>query len=459
MGATAFSSSRDSREGDRPDVRTLRLRLNFSTVLGAIFVIALALRLTMTAAFEGFTSPPNATAQPDQLDYEFFAYQMSRGAGYVTAEGEPTARRPPGTSLALLPVYAALGRSFALGRFWFCLLSALTCVAAGWLARECYGPAVGVVASVWLALYPGHFYYPIHFVSEVPYGLWLTVACVLTIRGFRGRSSIYGSNILAGACWGLAILTRPQLMLAAPIAVLMLQARRRFVTRHVVAALIVQLTIVALLLVPWVLRNAIALGKPTVSTVGGYTFWGGNNAVVDSDPHIRGSWFRTSDLVDRDHPLIGTEIEREAAAWKYGLRFVTEHLARMPGLTAMKVWRLVSPFEDTTNSVLRWTFAAAWLFALPFVAIGIILALRNSSTCSAILLTPLLATLATSMVFYGSVRFRDSIIPLLLVLASRSLIAVGEARGLQLVLVSVMDDSQSVHNEPHDYSQHEQSRG
>ena len=278
----------------------------------------------VASLFQGLGSEPKFSAQPDQIDYEQLAFSLSTGAGYASPDRRPTARRPPGTSLTLLPAYAAAGHSFVWGRLWFCFLSALTCLYTAWLATQCFGPLVGLAAAFWLAVYPGHFYYPMHFVSEVPYGLWLTLACGLTVRSFKGPSGVNRFNVLAGVCWGLAVLTRPQIILVVPIAGLLALVSRR-ATRRELSHLAIAAIAMAAVLVPWVARNAIVMGKPTLSTVGGVTFWGANNETVLNDPNLRGLWLRSSDLVDARHPLTGTEVEKETAAWQYGLDFIAQN--------------------------------------------------------------------------------------------------------------------------------------
>jgi len=405
--------------------RRLGLLTPYHIGLILAFALALGLRVVVASVFLGLGSAPRFSAQPDQIDYEQLAFSMSTGAGYATPDGLPTARRPPGTSLTLLPAYAAAGRSFTVGRLWFCLLSALTCLAAAWLAAQCFGPAAGLVSAFWLALYPGHFYYPMHFVSEVPYGFWLTLACGSMVSALRDARHVNRFTLLAGACLGLAVLTRPQIALVVPIAGLLALLSRR-TTRQELIHLATAAVVMGAVLLPWVVRNTIVMGKPTLSTVGGVTFWGANNETVLNDPQLRGLWLRSSDLIDDRHPLSGTEIEKEEQAWQYGVDFVARNAGRMPGLVAMKVWRLVSPFEATENRVVWWTFAVAWLFTVPWAVAGIVLALKDDRDriAGGVLLVPLAATLMTTLVFYGSIRFRDSIIPLLVVLAARALVRV-----------------------------------
>src|ERR671924_1661172 len=67
--------------------------------LTLIFVLAFALRIGVTITFQGLSSPPKYEAQPDQVEYEQLAFNLSTGRGYSTPTGRLTAHRPPGTSL------------------------------------------------------------------------------------------------------------------------------------------------------------------------------------------------------------------------------------------------------------------------------------------------------------------------------------------------------------------------
>jgi 4-amino-4-deoxy-L-arabinose transferase-like glycosyltransferase len=396
-----------------------------------IFVAAFLLRVAVTSTFVGLTSPPDGGAQADQLDYEELAFRLSAGHGYTLPSGTPTFHRPPGTSWSLLPVYVSVGRSYAFGRLWFCLLSALTCVATAWLGRLAFNPVVGLLAGLWLAVYPGHFYHSMHFVSEVPYGLFLTVGTAATLRALQAthrRDAMFPWNLLAGLSWAMAILTRPQMLLLAPLALAGLAVTLYRRQTLPAASLAAQVLLVIVLLIPWVVRNAVVAGRPTIASVGAYTFWGAHNERVLADPALRGSWVRTSDLVDADHPFTGTERERESAAWRYGFDFIRRHPSAMPGLEVMKLARLLSPFEDSSNRVVFWVLAAAWICTAPFMLVGLIRVVRRDRRTAMVLLAPILATVVSALVFYGSVRFRDSMAPLLVVLAASGLV-LGRSNG------------------------------
>jgi len=387
--------------------------------------LSFLLNLLLSAQFQGLSSPPKSEANPDQVEYELFAYQLSNGRGYTWPSGEITACRPPGTSFTLLPVYSLFGRSFALGRIWFCLLAALTCLTTGWLTWQISGPAAATAAAACLACYPGHFYYSMHFLSEIPFGFWLVLACGFTLASIRSLGAL--SSLVAGGFWGLAVLTRPQILLVFPIALVCLAAARTQSRTKYFKLFALQLLSATLVIFPWVARNAATIGKPALCTiVGGFTFWGAHNETVVNDPNLCGSWIPASRLVDAAHPLIGDEIEREAAAWKYGEEFIMTHPKDLPRLLAMKVFRVFSPFTETSNRVVRLCFAIGWSLTAPLLAIGILIVKRKDPVATIILALPCLATIATALIFYGSDRFRDGVSPVWMVFVG---VAVAELSG------------------------------
>lgn len=395
---------------------------SYWVAVAVVFVAALALRVGMTVSFVGLSSPPDFEANPDQVDYEVYAHRLSVGLGYTELSGQPTARRAPGTSLTLLPAYWLAGHSYAAGRLWLCVISAATCVAVGWVARQCFGVTAGLIAAVWLAVYPGHFYFAMHFLSETPYVFWLALGLGFSVRSVRGGGAWAG--VVAGACWGMAVLTRPQVLLVVPLGFLAAALSKADVRQRNWLKVAVQAGVIAVVLSPWVVRNAVVLGKPTVATIGGVTFWGGNNELVLNDPAMRGGWVKHSRLSKELKALPGGELARDAAAWRYGIEFVRGHAGQMPGLVAAKLYRFFWPVAETSNVAVRWAFALGWLSMAPWLVVGLVSGWRRERNMTVVLLLPVLATLATVVIFYGTDRFRDSCVPALIPLASLGLVRV-----------------------------------
>ncbi len=389
-------------------------------VLGLIgvFLIALTARLALTHQFVGLDSPPDINANSDQIDYEILAHHMTSGLGYAIVPGQPTATRTPGTSLTLAPVYALFGRSFALGRIWFCTLSALTCVLAVWLGAVCFSRVVGLLAGAGLALYPAHAYSAMHFVSETPFGFWLLLALIATAYAYKRQRGGWGVDVLAGVFWAVAVYTRPQLLLAVPFAGALAAIALALRDRQHLKRFTVQAVVLMLVLSPWVMRNAVVMGKPTLSTITGYGLWGSHNELTFNDPAQRGGWVKASELIDAEHPLTGNEIQRNAQATRYGKQAILTHIDRMPALIAAKLLRLVTPIKDTDNRTVRFAFAGGWIVVAPLMLVGLVVTFKRAPATAWLLLLPILATIASTAIYYGSDRFRDSVAPAFIIFAA-----------------------------------------
>jgi hypothetical protein len=128
-------------------------------------------------------------------------------------------------------------------------------------------------------------------------------------------------------------------------------------------------------------------------------------------------------LIDRDHPLDGSEVENDRAAWRYGLDFLRSHPGDVPHLLTMKVVRHFSAFPHTDNRAVRWSLALAWLATAPLLLAGGVLALRRRIGALLLVLLPCVSTLLTALVFYGSIRFRDADVALFVIPAAAAFTA------------------------------------
>ncbi|XAL99530.1 glycosyltransferase family 39 protein [Phycisphaeraceae bacterium D3-23] len=410
----------------------------WAIILCAIFALALGLRLGLAAAFVGLDAPPDAQANPDQLDFEAIAWQVAQGNGFVLDNGEPTARRAAGAVGTMAVPYALTGRSYAAGRVWLAALSSATCLLCVWIGCIGFGRGVGVIAGLALALYPGHMYYAMHFVSETPFAFWLALGAALSLHGLRHEWR--WRHMLAGAVWACAILTKPQFVLMVPLVLGILAlikivalcrntsprgataspttARSNPAHFGYAPALITCLAVAACV-APWIARNHAVMHTPGLSTIVGHTLWGSNNEVVLNDPEWRGLWVRTSDLeLTLNQPLPEGEAAANDAATGYAIAFARSHLRDLPGMALSKLRRLITPWPATTNRAVRWAEGLAWMIAAPLLLLGSVRWWRRHRAAAYVLVTPIAVTLAVSVVFYGSVRFRNALAPVLIVFAA-----------------------------------------
>ena len=393
----------------------------------AVFLVALTIRLSATALFVGLSVPPRASANPDQVDYEALAWSLSAGRGYTWSDGTPTAARPPGTPFVLAPVYWLAGRSWLAGRVWFALQSAASCTLLMYAVRPVLGAPAALIGGAGLALYPGHWYYSMHFLSEVPYGLFFTgfFGCSLSLVR-RPRILV---SALGGLLLGCAVLVRPNALLFLPLTAFLLL----WLDRHRRQALLMAAVMSAstlLVIAPWMYRNRLALGTATISTVGGWTFWGAHNEQVLADRGLAGSWIPLSDLQDPSHPLPPSieEVRRSAISWRYGRAFIRENLKQMPYLVLMKLYRLVSPFSATENRAVYWVFAISWCLIAPVAGVGFYRWWSFDHRTAAAAIVPLVGTVLTVVIFYGSVRFRDSVMPVIFAGVGASALSISRLR-------------------------------
>lgn len=395
--------------------------------LAVITLLAWALRLAVTEQFVGLASPPDPADGLDQLDYELFAYRMSQGLGYTLADGTPSARRAPGTSLVILPVYWLCGRSYLAARLWITALSALTCWAAAWVVRPSCGTRAALLTAAGVAVNPGLFYYAIHIWSEAPFCLFTTLATGFSLRSWKeGRLR---DRIAAGLCWGLACLTRPQVLFMVPFLLLAWYWAEQAQRRRLVREIAWQSAIVAALAAPWVIRNAWVLGKPTMATlVGSHTFWGAHNDRTFHDPRVRGLWITLSEIPHAPLPLPKDELAQERVAWNLGLASLRNNWQSLPQLAVWKLYRLLTPFEDTANRKAYWVFALGWMVTVPWLPLGGGELARRDPTLFRLLALQMAATVLCTLVFYGAIRFRHALEPQLMMLAAMGVVAVFERR-------------------------------
>jgi 4-amino-4-deoxy-L-arabinose transferase-like glycosyltransferase len=322
--------------------------------------------------------------------------------------------------------YWVAGRSYLAARVWFCFLSAATCVLLGLLGARLFGRATGILAAGLLAATPAHWYYALHLVSELPYSLLITAAVVASVAAWQAErdSARLAGAIGGGVLYAAAALVRPQAIFAVPSAVLLFLAASPETRRRSGRFLVVALLAFATVTGAWVVRNARVVGHPTFAGIGSLTFWGAHNERVLTDPALCGSWLSVREL------LQGAGIARPAdegqlvtLAWQQGAAFVRAHAADLPRLEVCKLRQLSAVFLDTPNPAARIAFAAAWLFTAPLALAGLVAAWRRNRAEASLALVPLLALLLAALVFYGSIRFRHSTEPLLVLFAARGLTA------------------------------------
>ncbi len=287
-------------------------------VLAAILLLGLGLRVEN--AWQGRSPVYDAAA------YARIAANLERGEGFTLG---PTATQPatnysPGLPLLTAGLYELSGgvhERFA--RVVLALLSSLAVIFSYLIGRRLAGPWAGVVGAGAVAVYPALLEYQGMLMSE-PLAATLLSAAVLAMLWADGPSR--ARWLVPGLLLGLLALFRPEyLAISFPVAVAILARHGWPGWRPGLAQAALLLAGLAIVIAPWTVRNAVAMGRfVPISTGGGQVLFAGSYMPSGGDPEKVGE-----EVVER-HP----ELFAPGAVQQLRLEQILARLAaqRFPGM-------------------------------------------------------------------------------------------------------------------------------
>jgi 4-amino-4-deoxy-L-arabinose transferase-like glycosyltransferase len=404
-----------------PAAMSILVRPHLPAFLAAVFIVAFLIRLAAVVTLRDMHAGPSPQFGADPVEFDSLAWNVAQGAGYVSDTGNPTSFRAPGFPFFLSALYAIAGRHYPLVYVALCALGAVSCVLTYFLARELLPAPASRWAAALAVVYVPHVYFATLLLSENLFVPCLALVAWLFLRHLRTGSLTL--TAAAGLCLGVAILTRPFALLLVPILLLILATRHwqaRTLRGWPAAAALLLCT--AVVVAPWTLRNQrVHHHAVLVATNGGSTFYGGNNDKVASLSPAVGTWVSTRSLPGRDQiDATPDEVAHDQLEWRLGIRWVREHLSRLPLLLAAKAVRLFLPDVDSANRKYVLLNVIGYTPFLVLMLLGFVRIAREPSLRT----TPwmlihgiMLATLLTALIFWGSPRFRDANMPLLVLYA------------------------------------------
>jgi len=420
-----------------------------AAILVAILLLGLGLRVR--EAWDGRAPVFDAAA------YAKIAANLDEGNGF-TAGGsatQPSSNYSPGVPLLAAAVYEVTGGVHErVARIVLALIGTLSVLFAYLIGRRLSGPLAGLIGAGTVAVYPALLEYQGMMMGE-PLAATLLSGAVLATLWAQGpavsaRESCRGGGrwLIPGGLFGGLILVRPEYLGVVLLVSLVITLRggRENWSRTLVPALVL-LVGAAAVVVPWAVRNVVALDRVVpVSTGGGQVLFAGTYLPSGGDPEKVGA-----EVVERHPELFGPKaVERlrleqilaRLAARRYPGVETDKALARMGraqlwddvsedpleyvGFVARKIARiwLHGPrdvMREPGWEVFHWALIAfgllglvmlakprrweALLLATIFVAITAISALLVASPRRALVMMPLVAALAG----VGVVFCRDSL--------------------------------------------------
>ena len=383
----------------------------------AVFIISFLIR----AAF-ALSQPEDFTLTGDPKAYDNIAVNLLSGRGFLCDYTKYKASYAPLYPMFIAFSYLLFGRSLFYIRLLQCLLSALVSALIYLAGREAFDELTGRAAALLSAFYPFLIYYNAYEFTENLYIFLYMLALYVFLKGlYEGRTYHF---ILSGVLLGYASLTRPVISAFLPFllfSALLYGFRRknaRLAAKDITKFILTSLFMAAIL-IPWGLRNYIELGKfVTFTTEGGRAFYAGNNPMNKT-----GGAYRYIDYIEPERIMKGglSEIEESAALKKEGIRFIVDNktaFIRLSVKKALYLWK-VFPAERSGFSGIKFKMVSLLSYGLllPFFIAGLLYSLPKIEK-TFVLSSFLVYNTLFCMVFFSSMRFRDTLAPIMLIYAA-----------------------------------------
>ena len=387
--------------------------MNTRRWLWLILVLALVIRLGYVYVQVNHDWFRVTTYAPDSERYMRMAGNIL-DKGIISYDGRSlTATDVPGFPLFMAGLHALFGP----GLLWIylaqALLSAATVLLVYSIGSELFSAQAGLAAAALATVYPMLFIFVATPLSEVLYTFLATAFLALYVRMRRGAPWALAAGLIGGA----AAMTRP--VLAGFVVILGLLMLARSGRR---ALGLVLLAGFALVLTPWVIRNAVAFNEfIPLSSRGGFEFYLGNAA--DSTGGRGGHMIWGSDVQMPPDPPNGVSEN----AWNLqlagrALSDLKENPWLFWGRLPNKIWNMWRPTWGGAS--LRNLIVVGGLYML-MICLALICLFRPACLPGSGLLWGYLGfhVLAHALI-YGIVRYRIPLEPALCVLAGQGLLAV-----------------------------------
>jgi 4-amino-4-deoxy-L-arabinose transferase-like glycosyltransferase len=399
-------------------------------------ILALGLGLRVGEAWDGRAPVFDAAA------YAKIAANLDRGEGFTLGSDatQPASNYSPGLPLLAAGAYAVTGGVHErTARLLLALLGTLAVLFTYLIGRRLSGPGAGLIGAAAIAIYPALVEYQGMLMGE-PLAATLLSAAVLAVL-WAGTSR--ARWLLPGALFGLLALVRPEYLGVALLVSLAVLAREIGVDwRRSASKAALLLVGVAVVVVPWTVRNAIALDRLVpISTGGGQVLFAGTYLPSDGDPEKVGAEvvahhpelfgpsavqnLRLEQILARLAAQRYPELESDKALSRMGREQLWDDIGEEPleyaGFVATKVGRIWSHgpravMREPAWELLHWALVIfgliglavlalrrrweALLLATIFVAITAISALLVASPRRVLVMMPLVAALAGSGIIW-----------------------------------------------------------
>lgn len=357
----------------------------------------------------------------DYAGYEHMALNLLAGKGLV--DGGNSAFLSAGYPLFVLaPVFAVFGHHVLAAL----LANALLCTVSAWLiyliAKEAGASMMGRLLSAGIfAIYLPSWIYAAYLSKENLMTPLMLGVVLLSLRCTHQPSVRIAISV--GVVLGLlAIAGNAGLALAPVLAIALMISPLPFgrkLARLGLAGLVAMLVVA-----PWLIRNYQVIGAPVLNTNGGFNLYIGNNPSADglfvsmADTPRGATWHQ---LRKQGEGLANDTLRDEALAWirHNPARFFTLSLKKIALFWMPPIHAGEGP-QSRGEALTRLAWLAQYLLICG-LAVGGVVYRRLRTPNAGLLWLAVLCYTAVHMVFYVIYRYREPIMPVLIVLAAMAI--------------------------------------
>jgi Flp pilus assembly protein TadD/4-amino-4-deoxy-L-arabinose transferase-like glycosyltransferase len=403
-------------------------------------IFALAVIIRIIYILQARANPQFAAPMMDAGYHDEWAWQLAQG---TWESGRPFFRAPL-YPMFLSAIYSLGGHNFLLPRLIQAFIGAGSCLLLYLIGRRIFSPAAGLIAGVMMALYGTLIYFDNELL--IP-GLFIFLILTffrlyLAAMDESPRRVLLGGG--AGLAFGLAAITRPNILIYLPVLLATAFPRLGFNLSRVTLAVML---ICALIPVGAVtVYNATAGGDAVlIASQGGVNFYIGNNDQSDGRtaivPGTRPDWWGGRfDTIQLAEEALGHKL-KDSEVSEYWLGRAFEFIKTQPGdwlsLTARKFGLFWTAAEIGNNSSISYLKTYAPIMKLPWLGFGLVaplglaglwLALRDRNRHAWLGAGFIILYMAGVVTFFVCARFRLPIVPFLILFAGYAI-----ARGAELL--------------------------
>ena len=396
-----------------------------------IVTLALVLRVGYIAYVQARDPEPHF---PDERQYLNIAHNFLKGEGLtVTIDSSTQVPLHYPQEIQRAPIYPltlALVEKAKLGlggmRAVQVVAGVLTCLMIYLLGAELAGERSGRIAGLIAAVYPFYVYFTGRILSETLFLLFFVTSWYYVVRTWKeltGRAEAtrwLASCLLAGLLASVVVLTRPSALtvyLLVPVVWLIVGPRRS----EGLAAGLLMLIVLSVGVSPWVARNFRRSGsKETGGRFVLTTLNVGESLYEAVGPFATGGPNKeNTDWPDEAEAMIADEYMRNQYLVDLSVSYIKNNPARTLRLAVVKflrTWNVIPNYQAVRKPFYMIVSVVSYVPVLLTAVLGLVVGFKCRRSLVLTLL-PVVVITGVHMIFVGSVRYRLSMMPFVMVLS------------------------------------------